>query len=956
MDDAFAEDEGDTKGCCGKLSAAMCQKGGVLPMTVFLFLEVCCFLLAQVGAQYVVLSQYGVDSIPYMYIGVAAGNILIIPVFQLVSNRVYQRKIVFWSVVVTVVLLVGSRLSLLIYPELEQYLGVTIFIIVELVAAYDPDQFWGYVEESCTLQQAKRLFNTVNYGAAIANGFIGIAIFAIPWSNYMRPESLLLVAAGFLLPNVALARIVAPKSKQTGADHAKDRVKLMKQIKKRREKDSRAHAKAVRKGTATVKKKLDLSDGDFEVADGKQRNIILQLLFDAMVPSLAVGTTIMFMLDTLYNWQFFSILENKIAVQNPDVPEDELDEIINQQIAEYTGLISAGSVVLNLPLQKVTSTIMQKYGIFACSLNLPIVMVGFAVMINTVTDLNTLLATRAVYMCFYLLNFGFTRVIWYAVPESIKSEAMALCMDFLPAAAKAAGAILTLVFIENGVAPSDLNLCTAAGVAAIVWGLILLFYIKKGYMFHLMNSIQRRAMGDGSFQFDVNNAAVVQYVRDFIILGDSNQRVFIFNTLRNVPLDKFQDLLRDIFVEKPATDVMVALVELCRTDNRVIRDTELLAIIHNSQTTATRVLSGALVACGERKLRKAKEDALALMDSEAVNVRVAAAIAVLHLQPDKGTRTQVRDVITKSLALTVDPEDRRVCLRTLSIALTDKNITMAMPAGFGGGGRMQQMDFSKMPRQRSKLIRSLRLDYVLPMCVQNLTHNGSHEDASKTLEKFDSREIQHLFKNILTQDAHGMYFVPTVFKFLTDNSSRVDDNEIVNTLLAIPLLTRPDQIGSSIPAMVFRTIIAIARTTPLNAKQEHLIKRMITADLSRAYRKISLIFWLSSVPFSAMLNTFLQHQFDLTLERIFLLLACLLPYDPVDEYAETIMNADDKDMHANALEVLEGISPRDVWAMLFPLIDPENDLKEKLKFGRQFYPGLQDSIDATLEEYLLSPR
>eukprot|EP01051_Picozoa_sp_SAG22_P002512 SAG22_NODE_113_length_19407_cov_214.925161_5_plen_165_part_00 len=126
--------------------------------------------------------------------------------------------------------------------------------------------------------------------------------------------------------------------------------------------------------------------------------------------------------------------------------------------------------------------------------------------------------------------------------------------------------------------------------------------------------------------------------------------------------------------------------------------------------------------------------------------------------------------------------------------------------------------------------------------------------------------------------------------------------------------------------------------------------------MSRAYRKISLIFWLSSVPFSGMLLNFLQHQLDLTIERIFLLLACLLPYDPVDEYAETIMNADDKDMHANALEVLEGITPRDIWAMLFPLVDPENDLKERLKFGRQFYPGLQESIDATLEEYLLSPR
>ena len=108
-------------------------------------------------------------------------------------------------------------------------------------------------------------------------------------------------------------------------------------------------------------------------------------------------------LDTLYSWQFFSILENKIAIENPS--EDA--EFVNQKIAEYTGLIKAGAVVLNLPLQGITSVIMRKFGIFACSLNLPLVMLGCAVVFNSVTDMNALLASRSVYNCFYLLNFGF---------------------------------------------------------------------------------------------------------------------------------------------------------------------------------------------------------------------------------------------------------------------------------------------------------------------------------------------------------------------------------------------------------------------------------------------------------------------------------------------------------------------------------------------------------------------
>eukprot|EP01052_Picozoa_sp_SAG31_P039435 SAG31_NODE_5471_length_2519_cov_2.215702_1_plen_357_part_10 len=338
-----------------------------------------------------------------MYIGVAASNIVIIPIFQVISNRVYQRKIVFWSIIVTVLLLIGCRIALILLPEQEQYIAVSIFILVELVSAYDPDQFWAYVEESCTLQQAKRLFNTVNYGAAIANGFIGIAIFAIPWGDYMEPEDLLFVAGCFLLPNVILAKVVAPKSKQTSADHTKDRAKLMKQLQKRRKKEQRAHAKAVKMGAAAKRQNLNLAEGDFDVAEATQQNIVVQLLVDKLVPSLALGTCIMCSLDTLYNWQFFAILESKISEANPGAE----DEFVNQQIAEYTGLIKAGAVVLNIPMQGITSKIMHKFGIFACSLNLPLVMLGCAVIFHTVTDLHILLASRSVYDCFYLLNFGF---------------------------------------------------------------------------------------------------------------------------------------------------------------------------------------------------------------------------------------------------------------------------------------------------------------------------------------------------------------------------------------------------------------------------------------------------------------------------------------------------------------------------------------------------------------------
>ena len=104
-----------------------------------------------------------------------------------------------------------------------------------------------------------------------------------------------------------------------------------------------------------------------------------------------------------------------------------------------------------------------------------------------------------------------------------------------------------------------------------------------------------------------------------------------------------------------------------------------------------------------------------------------------------------------------------------------------------------------------------------------------------------------------------------------------------------------------------------------------------------------------------MLKAHLRDQIRMTGERALLLLACLCPYDPLDEYAVTVLRAEDGDQVANALELIESVAPRDLWLRMFPIFASELTEEDRVKSGRSLYGDATDSIDDALEEYLTSP-
>lgn len=65
-----------------------------------------------------------------------------------------------------------------------------------------------------------------------------------------------------------------------------------------------------------------------------------------------------------------------------------------------------------------------------------------------------------------------------------------------------------------------------------------------------------------------------------------------------------------------------------------------------------------------------------------------------------------------------------------------------------------------------RAIKRLGLDYILPMVAQSLIEVNTAREASEVLERFDSKEVQHLFQKILAKDTDGVFFAKPVFEFL----------------------------------------------------------------------------------------------------------------------------------------------------------------------------------------------
>lgn len=159
-----------------------------------------------------------------MILGVGLVELLKTPPVHYMEHRLYQRQIVVYGLIGTQIIFLALQVFYSTSLEIQepwtlgpfsQYWAQTAsmvnFIVVEVLVAYNIDSYWVLLEEGCNIQQAKKIFRTVNNGQVVALGLVGFFVGFLPWSFYMSAASLMSLATFVILPCQALMYVIAPK-------------------------------------------------------------------------------------------------------------------------------------------------------------------------------------------------------------------------------------------------------------------------------------------------------------------------------------------------------------------------------------------------------------------------------------------------------------------------------------------------------------------------------------------------------------------------------------------------------------------------------------------------------------------------------------------------------------------------------------------------------------------------
>jgi ATP/ADP translocase/HEAT repeat protein len=158
------------------------------------------FIIARVARDSLFLSRYSLDTLPFLYIWVAAGVSLQSYLFSFAADRHRRDRTLQVTLVAGAGALVASRL--LLYGVGDWFYPV-LYVLVELVGSLLVIQVWTLANDVFTAREAKRLFGLVGAGGVLSSVLVGFSIrWLVAWIGI---EDLLYLAAGGLVLGLSLA-------------------------------------------------------------------------------------------------------------------------------------------------------------------------------------------------------------------------------------------------------------------------------------------------------------------------------------------------------------------------------------------------------------------------------------------------------------------------------------------------------------------------------------------------------------------------------------------------------------------------------------------------------------------------------------------------------------------------------------------------------------------------------
>ncbi len=840
-----------------------------LEMYTYLMMAVGAFMFARIARDSLFLSRYDISYLPYMYVWVAIGVAAASYVYSHFADGMRRDRLI---QLVTILLLAGVIASRILLMFAGDWFLPVLYVFVEIMGGLLTIQFWTLANDIFTTRQAKRIFGIIGAGGITATIITGFTVGEL--TQVIGTDNLFWICAVLLLG--CLIMVI-----RQGKIHRRELALAMTGVKP-------SHG-------------IHLSQDLSRVFSSKHLKTIAWI------------TVITFVVVTIVDFQFKVIARYSFLNR-----EDELSEFFGW----FYSFAAIGSLIIQL---LVTGKMLQRFGIIASLMLLPIALSAGSILLLIVPGLLTVSILKgADTVLRYSVNDAGTQVLYLPVASNIRGRAKAFITGVIkPLSQGACG----LVLAWGGVLVGHRVDWLAGGSLLALAGLMLLVLgLKNDYLQSLLSTLRERKLNLGDSPLSLTDSQTVSALEQ--TLGDEDERS-ILHALEMVPYVRRHDWTRELrkLLQHPSTEVRFHALKLLGAENPSANLDLILDMLNDKsddvRSEAIRVYCSVL----KEKAMGAIEP---LLEQNSVKVRAAALIGLIRYGGLEGIISAAQSL--QSMLTSDDPASRkagawaigqvrvRTFYRSLLPLLEDPDVQVRLAA-------LDAASYLRSPELVLSLINRLSDPKTKKSAIKALAAYGPSLLVTLRTVLDNPREERKI--RLVIPEVLARVHVQLSMDILS-NSLETDDTEFRQVVIS--------------------AIGKLAKRSPDLRLDREMLRRVLHRELKRTYQLVVTKDDLSSI-YSPLLHDAIKDRIDSSMARIFSLLHLLFP----ERYLEIIernLLLQNTSIRSNAVELLENMLDHETKQCLVPLVE-EDDPHKLSEIGDQLFPLLHRSPIGWLHELLM---
>lgn len=573
----------------------------------------------------------------------------------------------------------------------------------------------------------------------------------------------------------------------------------------------------------------------------------------------------------------------------------------------FTGIISS------LMQFFVTGRLLERSGIVISLLVLPVAILSgagamlFVPMISMLVAVTVAKGAENIFR--YTVNDATMQLLYVPVPSHNRGRAKAFIDGILkPASIGVSGLVIYLLgraftseqLVEN---------LAFADIALLGGWIFLVVGIRGEYVKSLIETLHARRLDLGDTWSPVVDDATLKTLKTRLLSDDEQHVLHALELLPSLEADFYEELAE--LLEHPSQEVRIAAVKEIGTSGRVEGASAIHPLLADEHPKVRAAAIGAFCAIGrERAIRAASP----FLNDPSGEVRAAAVAAlILHGGLD-GILTAAETL--KHFLSSDDPQERLQGARVLGaikvrnffqpvLELLQDEDPVVRLAAVEAAGEMQSRE-------------------LVPSLVYKLSDRTCNTAAVRALIGY-GREIEKTLFKVLRNKREDILIRRLVPKIL----GRIGEQDAVTKLLE-----NLDTDDAELRANIARASARIRERSPGVRVLDEVLDKAIETEIRDAYQALAVIADLGLPEDHLLVEAlFVRHQSKLGLA--FRLLEIRYPSRTI-QLVYTNLDAENKVVRANAIEVVDNLLSKEEKRVLLPLLE-DHTFEEKLKAGHELF-------------------